>query len=161
MPLQLTITGDTPKELVGEMLRAISAFKGVEFTPAAAQTAVDPPAVAEVEAPAADVAPASAAVEKAPSEAPSATPPAAEMSPSAPVADAQPEIPAFLDRNGAKLQTEPTKDNVSAWLDRVAKTKNFEVAREVVKSFDAKRISEVKEADYGKFIEACQKVLGA
>lgn len=52
-----------------------------------------------------------------------------------------------------------TKQDIANACQKVSEKKGLEFAREILATFGAKRISEVKEEEYGKFIEACEGCL--
>lgn len=52
-----------------------------------------------------------------------------------------------------------TKQDVTDACQKVSEVKGLPVARELLATFGAKRISEVKEEDYAKFVEACEGCL--
>lgn len=53
----------------------------------------------------------------------------------------------------------PTKEDVQTACSTVVEKKGLPKAKEILKEFDAKRISEVKEADYAKFIAKCAEAV--
>lgn len=52
-----------------------------------------------------------------------------------------------------------TKQDIANACQKVSEAKGLEIAREILATFGAKRISEVKEVDYAKFVEACEGCL--
>ena len=56
-----------------------------------------------------------------------------------------------------KVEVTYVKKDIADACQAVSEAKGLEAAREVLTSFGAKRISDVKESDYAAFISACNK----
>lgn len=52
-----------------------------------------------------------------------------------------------------------TKADIVAACQKVSETKGLPVARELLATYGAKRVSDVKEEDYAEFIKACEGCL--
>lgn len=122
MPLQLTITGDTPEQLAIEMFKALAAFKMVSFTPGSQPEAGDasPKAVTESGGASASSGPADASSPPKRRGRPRKNPPEAAISGAAaaveekqPAAEASPPTPAPV-AGSAKAETSSPQGEAEA-----------------------------------------------
>lgn len=137
----LTVAGDTLDEMVGN-LRKVNQTFGLSVTTnnAHAQDAIDAIAGEPLEP-----------VEPVESAKPRRGRPKGSVN-SEPAINTQPAV--------AEVQT-LTRDAVNNALKSVLESKGLGAAQTILKTFGAKRASEVKDPDFGRFVEECQSALKA
>lgn len=64
-------------------------------------------------------------------------------------------------KRAEKAGGQPTVEAVRQALQAVTEKKNIKVARDLLKQFDANRVSEIKKSDYAVFVEACEEAIKA
>lgn len=75
---------------------------------------------------------------------------------SSPKKEAVKEVAPVEEAPAAKPSSK-TLDDVKAACQKLTKVKNLDAVKAILAQFNAKKVSEINEADYGAFVAACEK----